>query len=423
MAALLGVSEEVLLVAESDPQKTSPTLLDRCACLLGVTLRDLLAGHHGYGPAALFRRANHHEPLLDSMGRENHLGLVIGSVVRDLAAADRLDGREARLPEWAVERQIPEGSAAPHGARELAAEVRAHLGLGIEPIRSVWDLAAASGVRCAAVTPDLLPQHIDGLSWRSPSPGLVVNLVGGARTWWRTRMTVAHELAHVWFDLPRWGLVVSAEKESSPLYWWFEQIEQRANAFAAYLLVPPEGVVEIAAGRGATPAVVVDLASHFAVGLDTAAQTACNVFNIPREERLRLSEQLRSRPSGAPDHRDADSRPTPREQLVEAVGRAMRQGRLDTVGARIELGLRMSEPLPAGLPDVAPLVDTLTRVRHLALRRLRDAGRDDVVPDRVELIDGGAYKVEVVPIGPAREGVHTGEAGEGIVIKPADLAS
>ncbi|MCB9761642.1 MAG: ImmA/IrrE family metallo-endopeptidase [Alphaproteobacteria bacterium] len=247
------------------------------------------------------------------------------------------------------------------------------------------------------MTPDTLAQSVDGLSWRHPLPGLVVNLVGGANLWWRTRMTVAHELAHLWFDLPTWGLVISSERDSGPLYQHFQAIEQRANAFAAYLLVPPERVRRMAAGRSVDPSLLRDVSEEYGVGYETATQTVCNILGVSRSKRHDLLAQRGRQVSWmGSDHVDAQAPPSPREQLERAVAQALRQERIDPVRARVLLGLRMSEPLPRGFPLREPVLGTVQQVRNTALRELRREGRTDVLPDRVELLANGDYQVSLV---------------------------
>jgi len=201
-------------------------------------------------------------------------------------------------------------------------------------------------------------------------------------------MTAAHELAHVLFDLPHHGMVLSAERESSPLYRWFEAIEQRANAFAAYLLVPPEGVRAVEAGRGANLDVATELALRYGVGIETATQTLCNVLGSSMIERSRLLDappQLRSRV----DHPDANVPSSPVEQLREGVARAYNRGKIGPVEARTTLGIRMGDLLPDGFIDRTPVLTLPQRLRNAALRQARDAGWSDAVPGDILLTDGG----------------------------------
>lgn len=347
--------------------------------------------------------------------------LTIGGLVRDLRQAAALDSAanaSVAQPKWAVPQPLSEGSEPPHDAEALAARVRRELGLGQEPIASVWALARSCGVRCAAVTPEVLDRSIDGLSWRQDRPGIVVNLIGGAAEWWRTRMTVAHELAHVWFDHAALGLVISAERGSGPLYDHVEAMEQRANAFAAYLLVPAERVREMARARPVDTQLIEAVSREYGVGFTTTVHTVCNALGLSVPDRMRLLTNRVPTFEGA-DHPDAQVPDAPREQLRKAVGRALREGRLDSVRARTVLGLRMRDPLPPGLPDEGPVLGTLQRVRNAALRHLRDQGLHDVVPDRVELLADGSYRVTLVE---ARYGAER-QVPAGEIVIPASAAA
>src|SRR5207237_4984957 len=103
---------------------------------------------------------------------------------------------------------------------------------------------------------DEVDANIDGASTLEPIPAVLVNLVGGRERWWRTRMTLAHELCHLLFDaLPDADhhrmLMFSPHRDGSraahgnnrryPLPDVLERMERRAKAFAAYLLVCGEG--------------------------------------------------------------------------------------------------------------------------------------------------------------------------------------
>ena len=55
------------------------------------------------------------------------------------------------------------------------------------------------------ITPEEMDPEIDAASTVTPEPAVLVNLVGGAEQWWRTRMTLAHELCHLLLDRERSG--------------------------------------------------------------------------------------------------------------------------------------------------------------------------------------------------------------------------
>ena len=395
-AAFLGLSPEEYELILTDKTSVSPVLVDRCARLLGIPMAEVLRGECGSGLRVMYRKMGENQAVRSSLAGAER-GLAIGTIVRQMTRLEGLSTAEGRMPDWTGHRPITEGSTAPHGARELAQEVRENFGLGDGPIESVWALAAQSGVRCATVTPEELSQSIDGASWRVPHPTLVVNLVGGRRTWWRTRMTVIHELAHIWFDLPNQGLILSAEKDSGPLYLHFEQLEQRANAFAAYLLVPPNGVRQMLDGASLSASIVLAVAHRYSVGMETALQTVCNVAHAPWETRARLRDELSRMPLAPSRHADEEGPASPQRQLEEAVGRALSEGQMTTVRARILLGVPFSEPLPDSCPPSKPLIGTFERARMLALRRVHARGVEAMVVANVEVLSDNRLRVRLVP--------------------------
>jgi Zn-dependent peptidase ImmA (M78 family) len=85
--------------------------------------------------------------------------------------------------------------------------------------------------------------EIDGLAMFAPgkSPLAGVNLTGKySSTRWGRRMTLAHELCHLLYDLSDGDSVGIVSNPWAP-----ELLEKRANAFAAMLLMPREALKSI----------------------------------------------------------------------------------------------------------------------------------------------------------------------------------
>jgi hypothetical protein len=241
-------------------------------------------------------------------------------------------------------------------------------------------------VRAATVTPDDLPQHLVGVSWLEPA-SIVVYAPG---PWWRTRMTVAHELGHVLFDAP--GMAISAARGPSRLYWLRQAIEQRASAFAAYLLVPPGGARSVLGGRAPTRAGLVEVARTYAVGLHVAANVMQNVWGLSDAEREGLLYGHDAVDS-AGTHPDAVGPPSPGRQLRDRVERALARGVLGEVRAHALLGVPLSSPLPFG--GHPPVLDALSRVRAVVTDHLAALGRPDLGVGEVLLHPSG-YRVSLV---------------------------
>lgn len=387
LAGLLGVAPQEL-------DSPSPALMADCARLLGVSLEELFARRAG--PAApLYRTIDGNPPVLEAFS-EGGAALAIGGFVRDLRLADELERRAEDVPDWATVRSIPEHSQVPHGAAELAGLVRDRLGLGLEPIPSVWQLARELGVRCAAITPDELPGSITGISWRDPRPILIANLVGGSSAWWATRMTVAHELCHVLFDLPALGLILSGDRQGR-LYELYRAVEQRADAFAANLLLPRGAVERRAAGRDPLDAGVVgELSAEYHVSTLVAVNLVRHAFNLSLRQRNQLLSAVEGHNVLPGPHPDAVVPGSPRKQLLKTVEGAVEAGALDPVRARTLLGLRMSDPLPFG-PEVlaAPVLNVSQRIRGVVAQHVFRRGLAHLAAGETIVRPDGGYEVRL----------------------------
>jgi len=153
------------------------------------------------------------------------------------------------------ERGISRGRAPWRDGEDLADLVRHGLGLGRAPIADVAELAE---------------QHfgIDVLAWPTGKAvsglcahgqGVAMMLVSTAFPRGHQRFTAAHELAHHLMRDPR-GIVVD-----SGLYDAASPVEKRANAFAAALLMPADGLRDVIAGRPVDETVLAELMRHFGV--------------------------------------------------------------------------------------------------------------------------------------------------------------
>jgi Zn-dependent peptidase ImmA (M78 family)/transcriptional regulator with XRE-family HTH domain len=150
---------------------------------------------------------------------------------------------------------IPSSGAPWREGEALATLVRQGLGLGRAPIANVADLAE---------------QHfgLDVLAWPTGNAvsglcahgqGIAMVLISTAFPRGHQRFTAAHELAHHLLRDPR-EIVVDSE-----LYDSNNPMERRANAFAAALLMPADGLTDVIAGRPVDETVLSGLMRHFGV--------------------------------------------------------------------------------------------------------------------------------------------------------------
>lgn len=389
-----GMSREELAqlaqLTQGELDADGPDTLRQVAVTMGMTVKELVAGEPP--PAGGMYRTWLGEPAaLDELCLDG-TSRTLGRFLRDLRHVRRLDALLddplPALPDWA--HPVPPEDTPDHGAKALAAHVRERLQLGTRPIDCVWSLARQLGVQAAEVSPDVLPQHLDGASWREPAI-LIANRVGGPN---RTRMTVCHELGHILFDEP--SCTISPARGPSVLYRFRVKAEQRANAFAAYLLVPPQGVFKILNGRRPDPDGLREVAATFGVGIHVAGNVLTNLFRLSEAERDELIQGAHDdvvgialwpfKPGG---HQGPGS---PRRQLLQRVERALARDVLDGAAARMILGIRLSQALPFG--DHPPVLSDYARVRLAVLEHFERLGRRDVTTRSIELEPSG-YRVHL----------------------------
>jgi Zn-dependent peptidase ImmA (M78 family) len=130
---------------------------------------------------------------------------------------------------------------------QLASEARRQLGLGTGPIQSMRSLAEERlGVPIIQAE---LGESIAGVTIEvSSRRAVVINLSGENRHVFVRRATVAHELGHLLYDVPRRlnELRVDAYADlKRPADQIPDPVEQRANAFSVELLLPQEEGVRL----------------------------------------------------------------------------------------------------------------------------------------------------------------------------------
>ncbi|MDI3288871.1 XRE family transcriptional regulator [Polyangium sp. 15x6] len=428
MARFLGLSPAELRRIEDGRDELSPALLDRYAQTFGLSLKRFLAGEARHAPMALLLRSIYTPSLDELASAEAHR--VLGEFVRtarDIADLRDLlhEPRDSSLLNTLKARPI-DASPPPHGAERLAQSLRTHLGLGLDPIPSMMELLERRlGVDILWVSPDELDRDIDGASARGPAPAILVNLVGGAELFWRTRMTLAHELCHLVFDRnvlsagrPRGFVLFSprppaGDEEGTPrrsyrrfhLFDDFESIERRASAFAAYFLAPPEGVRQLVGRMDATSEeAIVAVSHHYGVGRETAINVLNNVYRLPRDARRAMLTRKYVPPTPSPDHPDVHRGATGLRAgaLQDLALRALARGHIDSVTARDYLGLGLTDPLPShpALDEAqrAPLRSAEDKARMRVDRYLQRTPGAEHLHAAAVTRDPDGFRVDVIEV-------------------------
>jgi Zn-dependent peptidase ImmA (M78 family)/transcriptional regulator with XRE-family HTH domain len=377
MAELVGLDEAHAMALETGESAAPTELLDRYARVFGLSLRRFLAGGAESAPATMLFRSLHAErPSLEDL-LETRATSVLGEFLRcaaDVAELEESLGcREDRITGELGELSAEPAQSAPRlyrQAERLALDVRTRLGLGLAPVPSMIELVQDRlGISIFWTGPDELDRDIDGACARAPGAAILVNLVGGAECWWRTRMTLAHELCHLLFDTThiapsaRRAFLFSPHRGEVPdrarrprlrLPADLELIEQRANAFAAHFLAPSEGVKAALGALPPTSSEAIDtICERFLVGRIAAVNQITNTYRCSREERLTMIAMIARGPSDLlpKQHPDAIVRTGLRAgRLRDLVACALSKGRIGKARARQYLALRLSEPLPQTEP-------------------------------------------------------------------------
>jgi transcriptional regulator with XRE-family HTH domain/Zn-dependent peptidase ImmA (M78 family) len=415
MAELLDESEPKLIELEKNSSPLDLELLERCARAFGMTVERLLSEDATKAPAPLLFRSLNSEVINELRHRRAHFAL--GDFLRtcgDLAELARLRERKGAHRSSLIEHhrkylRVPDGDGALYlQAEELAIDVRRWLELGEGPIPSMVDvLEHRLGVPIVWSTLDEVDDSIDGASTVDPIPAVLVNLVGGRELWWRTRMTLAHELCHLLFDaLPasehQRMVMFSPHREGSrtqghrhyPLSDAMERMERRANAFAAHFLTPARAVRRLVSRNDATSEHAISLlCQQFSIGRITAINQLQNVWLLSKQERARMLDRAgeQALPSEHPDANVPSGRAPRCATLIDWVDDALAHGWIGKVRAYNYLGLKLSESR-AGQPPV------LSEAAAMRLRAYEYLGRRDLtVGWRVDepIEDGERWRARV----------------------------
>lgn len=239
VARCMDLSRPTIVQIELGNRAVSSIELDRLAYLFGRDIREFLATefHEKDAFVALFRahpEITAQPEVTDALRTCLALGREITNLER-LLGIDRDMGTTAAYP---LPPPRNKWDAVQQGAR-VAEEERRRLQLGISPLANVAEVLETQGVRTAQIH---LPDDVSGLTLSEPSVGLFVVANSGHHLL-RRRYSYAHEYAHVLLDRERLGTISRAADRD-------DLIEVRANAFAANLLMPEEGMRQFTTALG-----------------------------------------------------------------------------------------------------------------------------------------------------------------------------
>jgi Zn-dependent peptidase ImmA (M78 family)/transcriptional regulator with XRE-family HTH domain len=255
---VLGLTRSQVSKIEHGTRRLEVSELAAVADALEVSLAEVLGVEHSTGLALAARvmAAPHGD---DSMQSRRRMRQLLEAEATLAATTGLQEGRPSPSGQEVLalisERGIPSSRAAWQDGEALADLVRERLGLGRAPVADVAGLAE---------------QHfgLDVLAWPTGKGvsglcahgrGVAMMLISTAFSRGHQRFTAAHELAHHLLRDPR-EIVIDSD-----LYAIGSPMEKRANAFAAALLMPSDGLSEMIVGHPVDAAMLSGLMRQFGV--------------------------------------------------------------------------------------------------------------------------------------------------------------
>lgn len=223
LAQVIGVTPSAVGQYETGAATPSVEVLGRLALQLGVPVEFFCRAPQQapvHDPAAA-----HFRSLRATTQLERSQALAFGELVWQVAEGLT---RWVRLPVPDLPELAVPLEADPAMVERAAADTRAALGLGVEPIGHVVRLVESRGA-LVAVTPARLSARVDAFShWMSDRPIIVLSAAKNDAA--RSRFDAAHELGH---------LVMHHDADPGS-----QLRERQAHLFASCFLAPPERLAE-----------------------------------------------------------------------------------------------------------------------------------------------------------------------------------
>lgn len=256
LGAALGLSRSQVSKVEHGTRRLDVSEVAAIADALEASLAEVL-GVERSGSLALAARVMAAPQADDTLPSRRRLRQLLEAEASLVSATGLRESRPTRsgLDVLALikDQGIPSGRVPWRDGEDLADLVRQGLGLGRAPIADVAELAE---------------RHfgLDVLAWPTGTAvsglcahghGVAMLLISTSFPRGHQRFTAAHELAHHLLRDPR-EIVIDSD-----LYDGGNPMEKRANAFAAALLMPADGLRDVIAGRPIDETVLAELMRHF----------------------------------------------------------------------------------------------------------------------------------------------------------------
>lgn len=271
----VGLDKTAISKIEHDVRSVSSTELADISDALGVSMRDLV-------------RSRRPSPVLQFVHRLGTAGDGEAAVRARRALIDIIE-LEVLLDELGVPQPTltdlpdlarPTADATASG-RQLARDLRAHLGLGLHPIDDIEGLLEDLGVRVIGRPLGDGDEALAGVC--TTHPAFRAALINTDQWGTRQRFTAAHELGHLLFgdaEAAGWHDDHDADMRSGST----STQEIRANAFAAELLLPLDAVEARVTRTGVTEAMITDTMFDYGISLPSIVYRLVEGGHISRDE-------------------------------------------------------------------------------------------------------------------------------------------
>lgn len=267
----VGLTQSAISRIESGERGIDSLELAAIAERLGVPVVELLETR----PLASKLRLAARQQTVSSAALERAIDRVAEVMSLDeLLAEIGGEPEPEALPAFATDKR----ARAIDQGRELAEKARVSWGLDDDPLPDLFGLIEDRADLGIVLEP--LGDGLDGLCARTDDSAIAV--VDSSAIYGRQRFTAAHELCH--FLLGDGDVLIIDEN----LFGQGKE-EMRANAFAAYFLMPEAGIDRWLRGRAFDGQVATELQYTFGVSLDALLWHLLNLGKIDEPQRVELA--------------------------------------------------------------------------------------------------------------------------------------
>jgi Zn-dependent peptidase ImmA (M78 family)/transcriptional regulator with XRE-family HTH domain len=301
LGTALGLSRSQVSKVEHGTRRLDVSEVAAIADVLEVSLAEML-GVERSGSLALAARVMAAPEADETLASRRRMRQLLEAEASLANSTGLREGRPTRSGKdvlaMIVDRGLPSGRVPWRDGEDLADLVREGLGLGRAPIADVAELAEYHfGIDVVAWPTGTA---VSGLC--AHGQGVAMMLISTAFPRGHQRFTTAHELAHHLLRDPR-EIVLESD-----LYDGSSPMEKRANAFAAALLMPADGLRDLVAGRPIDAAVLAQLMRHFGVSFSALlyrlASSGIGLLSTPARDawlQRTVSSVLRAANDPAPE--------------------------------------------------------------------------------------------------------------------------